>query len=88
MRYYYVFSFGQRTECVRFYSLLRRTGAGCMLINTPSAISRACGLSVKAETGGLRFARDVLRSGAWATFIGAFEVEEKSGAVNIKRIPR
>ncbi len=53
--------FRSRTQTVEFVEEMRKKGAECVLINTPSEARVGCGVSAKFPRGYLTTAKEIIR---------------------------
>lgn len=64
--------FGNRNHTMQFATTLRRMGIRCKTINTPRALSEACGISVVLFEKDLQVARTIIQRSALSSFRGIF----------------
>lgn len=76
--------FKSRFSTLNFANLLRANNIPVAIINTPSQIGSACGISVKFLSDYLPKVQSILaRKGGLSNFVGFYSLSEKSGRVMI-----
>ena len=66
--------FKSRRDAMEFGSAMMRFGVRVTAVNTPSAISSSCGLSVRFPKRAFAIAERVLSAGEYFTFKGFYAV--------------
>lgn len=64
--------FRSRTEAVRLYNLLYRSGIGCLTVNTPSSLRLGCGLSIAFNSSLSEKVKSIIYANRFTSFIGFF----------------
>lgn len=64
--------FGNRNHTMQFASYLKRLGVRCKTVDTPRALSEACGISVVFFEKDIEFAKAILSKLRLATFRGLY----------------
>lgn len=78
---YYLFTFRSRTNALKFSENLKKEGYYAEVVSTPQSIGAGCGLSVKVSD--LNVGKRVLAYGRYSTFMGAYQVKDFNGTLNI-----
>ena len=74
--------FRSRTETMKFYNLLGKSGVACEIISTPREAKVGCGLSVKFDGRYLSSVNKLLPRYGFKSFVSFYE----TGHFGIKRI--
>ena len=72
---YFFAAFGSRTQGMRFFDALKKSGLTASIINTPREASLGCGLSVKFYEGDFTAVKNILLRGCYTAFHGFFEYD-------------
>ena len=72
---YIVVMFNSRNDTMRFYSLIKRYNGFCSIINTPHALSRSCGISIKIGNNLIPISSQIVRNNNFSSFKGIFEID-------------
>lgn len=86
MEKYCVFAFSSRTESMKFFNMLKRARIAAEITGTPRAVGLGCGLSVRVSVSVFAQAASVMTRGAFATFLGAYELRRSGAGYNVRRI--
>lgn len=79
---YYIAVFKSRSATLNFAKLLKMNNIPCAIINTPSSIGYACGISVKFLSDYFFKVKELLSRQVSTSFDGVFTLDGK-GAVRI-----
>lgn len=80
---YYIFTFGSRTNAIKFKDAVRREGQRAELVSTPQSIGSGCGLSVKVDDPTI--GKRVLSYDKYSSFKGVYLVKDYNGTLNITK---
>ncbi len=83
---YLIISFKNRTSLYTFVKILKNYSFPCEIINTPHAVSRSCGLSVKTNFSYKDSIVNIIKSSRFNDIIGIFLVERQGFNERIQRL--
>ena len=81
---YIIVVFSIRSDTLTFYNTLKTKVGFCSIVNTPHALSRSCGISVKIPASAIELARQI--ASRINSFKGIYEVNAQLGHTQPIRI--
>ena len=78
--------FSSRNETLYFSRLLQNSSFYTQIINTPKEAGKACGISVKFSYNILHYAKNIINSKPFRTFVGFFKYNKTLSGVSLERL--
>ncbi len=78
--------FKSRSETLYFANMLKNNGIAVSIINTPRAVSDACGISVKLSPKYLEQAKRYLSIRRFQSFVGFYSVALRNGFQDVRKL--
>ena len=78
--------FRSKTETYRFMEYMRKSGATCVIVTTPSNARVGCGVSAKFNYAKLNYAYKIVRVGGFTAFKGFYLISKKGSVTSVSKI--
>ncbi len=78
--------FNSRNETLYFAQALKNQGVFFQIVNTPKEAGQACGISVKCSERILPFAKNILSSRPFRSFVGCFRFSQNGSRTVLEKL--